>query len=213
MAEKMDGFRRKTGIACMILGILLLGMALALLLFNQKTDSEAGNAAADILPRLQNEIDEKSNDTDDANEESALEIDGNGYIGYLTIPALKLELPVMSEWDDTKLKIAPCRYFGSAATDDLIICGHNYTRHFGLLKTLQAGDQVLFTDIHDGTISYQVEEIQILQPTETIRMIENDYDLTLYTCTYGGAARVTVRCNRTKESNTRLQSSVASLEI
>ena len=37
------------------------------------------------------------------------DIDGNEYIGYLTIPALGLELPVMAELDSARLETAPCR--------------------------------------------------------------------------------------------------------
>ncbi len=40
-------------------------------------------------------------------EMTVVEIDGYGYVGVLTIPALELELPVMSEWDAARLKIAP----------------------------------------------------------------------------------------------------------
>ena len=62
-------------------------------------------------------------------EMTVVEIDGYGYVGVLTIPTLELELPVMSEWDAARLKIAPCRYSGSTKTRDLVIAGHNYTTH------------------------------------------------------------------------------------
>ena len=51
----------------------------------------------------------------------------------------------MSDWDYGRLKMAPCRQFGSAATDDLVIAGHNYINHFGSLGMLKAGDSVTFT--------------------------------------------------------------------
>ena len=62
------------------------------------------------------------------------------YIGVLDLPALNLSLPIMSDWDYERLKMAPCRQFGSAATDDLVIAGHNYINHFGSLGMLKAGD-------------------------------------------------------------------------
>ena len=124
-------------------------------------------------------------------------IDGESYMGYLSIPVLKLELPVMSDWDYAKLKIAPCRYFGSAETDDLVICAHNFDRHFGRLKNLRAGDLVTFTDADGVSFIYEVKAIETLQPTQISEMIQSEYDLSLYTCTYGGRTRVTVRCSRT----------------
>ena len=122
------------------------------------------------------------------------EIEGNGYIGLLEIPALGLSLPVMSEWNYARLKLSPCRYTGSTKTGDLVICAHNYTRHFGPIKNLSIGDAVYFTDM-DGMIwEYEVAAVDILQPTDIEDMTAGDYDLTLFTCTYGGQSRVTVRC-------------------
>ena len=48
-----------------------------------------------------------------------VEIDGNEYVGEISIPAIGIDLPVMSEWSYPRLKIAPCRQFGSSRTDDL----------------------------------------------------------------------------------------------
>lgn len=55
---------------------------------------------------------------------------GYEYIGYLSIPSIGLALPVMKQWSYAGLKIAPGRYSGSLYTDDLVIAGHNYNRHF-----------------------------------------------------------------------------------
>lgn len=48
--------------------------------------------------------------------------------------------------------------------------------------------------------AYEVTEVEELQPTEIGQMLESGYDLTLYTCTYGGQSRVTVRCSRADSS-------------
>lgn len=185
------------------IGAALLIAALALLLYNRAEDETAGSAADEILPSVVAAIGETEDNFSKDGEEygtdmAVAEIDGYGYIGYLSIPVLDLELPVMSEWDYTRLKIAPCRYFGSTKTDDLVICGHNYTRHFGTLKNLQEGDLVFFTDMDGVTTAYEVKEVETLQPTQISEMIESGYDLTLYTCTYGGQSRVTVRCEVSK---------------
>jgi len=127
---------------------------------------------------------------------TVVEIDGYGYIGCLYIPSLGLELPVMSELDTQRLYVAPCRYTGSTKTDDLVIAAHNYTRHFGKLSWLGLGDEVLFVDMDGVTIAYEVVDMQILGPYDVAQMTSGEYDLTLFTCTYGGASRVTVRCDR-----------------
>ena len=95
------------------------------------------------------------------------------------------------------MKVAPCRYEGSAYTDDLILAAHNYPAHFGNLKTLHPGDQVSFTDVDGNQFQYQVVELETLQPTAIQEMEAGEWDLTLFTCTLGGQSRVTVRCERT----------------
>ena len=51
-------------------------------------------------------------------------------IGILEIPALDLNL-VISSWSYSSLRLAPCRYSGSAYKGDLVIAAHNYQSHFG----------------------------------------------------------------------------------
>ena len=124
-----------------------------------------------------------------------VEVDGHMYVGYLEIPAISRVLPVMDTWSYPSLKIAPCRFVGTVYAHDMIVCAHNYDRHFGQIKTLQEGDKVSFTDVYGDRFEYEVSEVTILQPTDVDEMKDPvDWDLTLFTCTIGGATRVTVRC-------------------
>ena len=133
-------------------------------------------------------------------EMPTVEIDGVEYIGTLTIPTLGLELPIVSAWSDALLDLAPCRYTGSAYLDDLIIAGHNYRGHFGSLYRLAPGDEVQFTDAAGNVFSYAVSEIQELPGTALEEMEAGDWDLTLFTCTLSRTSRVTIRCQRTGET-------------
>lgn len=126
-------------------------------------------------------------------------IEGNEYIGVLEIPALELELPVMSQWSYPKLKVAPCRYKGSAYRNDLILMAHNYATHFGGLKNLRIGDSVAFTDMDGNVFNYEVMEVEVLQPAAIEEMESGDWDLTLFTCTVGGQSRITIRCELADE--------------
>lgn len=199
--------RKKVGLCCMVLGILLVVAAGGLFLYNHAEASKAAKASEDIMPKLAEQIplqpmepisSEQPKETTDTPSDRmpTVEIDGYEYIGYLYIPTLELELPVMDEWDYARLKISPCRYYGSVYTDDFVIAGHNYSRHFGKLSTLSIGDTVWFTAM-DGTVYiYRVGEIETLSPAATEKMIVSDWDLSLYTCTPGGAKRVTIRCEK-----------------
>lgn len=120
-------------------------------------------------------------------------INGIDFIGVLRIPALELELPIISEWNYPNLKTAPCRYSGSAYLNNLIICGHNYTSHFGTLKNLWEGDIATFTDMDGNVFTYKMVERETLNPTDIEEMESGNWDLTLFTCTVGGQSRVTIR--------------------
>ena len=123
-------------------------------------------------------------------------IDGYSYIGVIEVPTLGFRLPVQDEWSYPNMKISPCRYKGSVYLGNMIICAHNSSAHFGSLKTLNEGDEVYFTDIDGNQFAYQVKGIEILSPTAVDEMESGDWDLTLFTCTLGGGARVTVRCSK-----------------
>lgn len=193
----------KIGLACMILGLLLLAAATALLGYNIWDNIRAGNSAELVLEQLEEAADAGEAQAEETDREDTamdtVEIDGYAYIGTLTIPALDLTLPVMSQWSYAGLKIAPGRYAGSVWSDDLVICGHNYTRHFGNLKYLNSGDTLYFTDVNGNVFTYEVEEILTLQRDAVEEMLSEEageWDLTLFTCTTGGRTRVTVRCSR-----------------
>jgi len=198
----------------MALGALLLAGALGLTTYNlydEKRAQEAAQAATErlalILPRPsapleslppeEQEIPDYILDPTRAMPTS--QIDGVDYVGALSIPALGLDLPVIDQWSYPHLKLAPCRYRGTAYLDDLVIAAHNYPSHFGNLKNLQPGDLVTFTDLDGNLFRYEVADIEVLEPTAIREMVTSDYPLTLFTCTLGGAERVTVRCDRVVE--------------
>lgn len=205
---------RKAGNICVILGTALLVAALALFLVNNREDAVAGKAAVDVIPQLVDQIqiqtaDEETEELDftipewelpeyfqpeDAQvpEMTELEVDGNGYIGFLSFPTLELELPVMGFWSYDKLKIAPCRYAGNLHSDNLVIMAHNYQSHFGRLNEMSVGDTVLFADVDGKITEFVMAGKDILEATAIEEMTSGAYDLTLFTCTYGGASRVTV---------------------
>lgn len=205
---------RRKGSVLMIGGLLLVAAALFLTCYNmweeRQAEASASAALVQILPEVPaaGKPDNCPEDVQEAiipdyllnpeMEMPAMEIDGQDYIGVLTIPALELELPVISEWSYPRLKIAPCRFEGSAYLNDLIIAAHNYRSHFGGLKNLQPGDAVAFTDADGNVFSYTVAEMETMGGNDLAALERGDWDLTLFTCTIGGKTRVVVRCERTE---------------
>ena len=197
-------------------GLLLIAAALLLTGFNLWDERRATDSAGKVLqeldsicpeePQAENpetadpsEVEIPDYILDPSREMPAVEIDGSVYIGVLTLPSLELELPVMETWSYPNLRIAPCRYSGSVYQDDMIIAAHNYRTHFGHLKELGTGDEVRFTDMEGNVFRYTVAELETLGKYDVDDMKSGDWDLTLFTCTYGGQSRVTVRCQRMAE--------------
>lgn len=192
----------------MVCGAALILSALSLFGYNRWEERSAELTAVKVLPALMDTIqdnaaapsaplEELAQDPElDPYQMTEIEMDGYAYIGYLHIPALELELPVMSNWSDAQLKIAPCRYSGSVRSGDLVILAHNYSTHFGRIKELSEADGVLFTDMDGITYEYTVAAKDILAPTAVEEMTAGTYDLVLFTCTVGGTNRVAICCNR-----------------
>ena len=118
------------------------------------------------------------------------------YIGYLDIPALALFLPVLADSNDESLKAAPCRQFGTPETDDFVIAGHNYRRHFANLYKLKNGDTVRFTDMDGDSVVYDVAVVKVIDAVDVAAILESKYAMILYTCDYTGKNRIAVFCNR-----------------
>ena len=114
--------RKKLGVFFMLLGIALVFGAISLLLKNRQEDQLAREFSLDVLPAVKEQISqvqetmpthptiellpnipEEFLTPEDLTMTEKI-IDGYGYIGYLTIPELGLELPVMSDWDDYRLQ-------------------------------------------------------------------------------------------------------------
>lgn len=188
---------KKIGTLLICAGLAMVLAAVALFAWNWRESNTAGKVSGEVLPLLVEEIRERKDIAIDplSSKMTTILVEGHEYVGFISLPTLELELPVMKDWSEAKLKLSPCRYYGSVRGGDLVICAHNYARHFGRLAELRTGESVLFTDL-DGTVTrYAVAEVQVIDPSGVEDMISGDYPLTLFTCTYGGRSRVTVRCD------------------
>ena len=206
--------KQKIGKICMALGALLILASVGLLAYNKWDADRADKASQQVLGELEDTltktIEEKTKadevvlqpELDPTQPMTEVELEGWNYIGYLSIPSIGLNLPVMSEWSDAGRKVAPGRYSGSTYADNMVVCAHNYAKHFSPIKWLAEGAEVYFTDMDGMRWSYEVSVVETIQPTQIEKMTEKtedseNWDLTLFTCTTGGSARCAVRCVRT----------------
>ncbi len=207
--------KTRLGNVLLAAGALFLAAALLLTGNNLVETYQAGQTSERLSQEVSSRIESHSQDADSLSQAALVgeeetpeylrnpemempveEIEGNGYIGLLEIPALGLSLPVMSEWSYPNLKLAPCRYSGSAYTGNFTIAGHNYSTHFGPIGELNAGDSITFTDMQGNRFAYEVQVVETLEATAVADMVSEEWDLTLFTCDLSGESRITVRCLR-----------------
>lgn len=89
------------GLVCIVLGVVLLLAAGGLYAYNRYEDAHAGAEAQTVVADLQQKVETPEPEAESGPldpELPVVEIDGNEYVGEISIPAIGIDLPVMSEW-------------------------------------------------------------------------------------------------------------------
>ena len=147
--------------------------------------------------------------TDQQKEDYAalLNIGGNGIMGYIEIPDLKVTLPIYHGTDEGVLQVAVGHLEWTSlpvggSSSHCVVSGHRglpSARLFTDLDKMTEGDVFIFR-ILDEVLTYEVDQIRIVEPQQVEELqIEEGKDLcTLVTCTpYGiNSHRLLVRGHR-----------------
>lgn len=212
--------KRRLGTVVAVIGLILILGAAGLTLRNIRTDNKAAAETSDLLAKvLAGEVEQDDSGDEESDvvdltstyplpsqrrlrnlipdpELKTVLVDGREYIGVLTIPRTGSELPVMSTCTDLTINISPGRYYGTPTGGAFVIGGHNYISHLGRIDWLREGDDVLFTDVEGVTYLYKVVGSEILDANAGRELVSDEWDLSLFTCTFSGSQRLTVRCLR-----------------
>lgn len=136
-----------------------------------------------------------------------LNVAGNGIMGYIEIPSIGVELPIYHGTADSALAVAIGHLEWTSlpvggADSHCVVSGHRglpSAKLFTDLDHLALGDYFLLR-ILDETLTYEVDQIRIVEPTQTDDLlIQEGKDLcSLVTCTpYGiNSHRLIVRGHR-----------------
>ena len=139
--------------------------------------------------------------------ESTLDVTGTGIMGYITIEKIGVELPIYHGTSDAVLQVAAGHLEGTSlpvggASTHAVISAHRglpSAKLFTNLDQLEVGDTFTIT-VLDRTLTYEVDNISIILPTETdsLKVSEGKDYITLMTCTpYGiNTPRLLVRGRR-----------------
>lgn len=131
--------------------------------------------------------------------------DGTEYIreAILKIPAINIEYAVLSRTSTELLFVSLNKFWGPKPNEigNYCIVGHYYEsgKMFGKLHKLKNGDTAELTDLSGRTITYQVYNKYIVEPTDTSCTSQlaaknnRTRELTLITCTNHGKQRLVVK--------------------
>ena len=178
-----------------VFGALCLIGALSLAVYNMAGAATAGKKAEAVVDRLITDI--PSNPPTDTPKKvtPTIVIDGVRYLGYINIPRLNLNLPVAADYSFEQLSKSPALYSGAFTDGNAVVAAHNYVTHFGRLRRLKVGDELIFTDAEGTQYLYTVGWTEDVLPSNHEQMVnKNGWDLTLFTCNYDKSVRYTVRC-------------------
>ena len=141
------------------------------------------------------------------NYNKILDVNGTGMMGYISIDKIKVELPIYHGTSEQVLSVAVGHLEGSSFPVGGLGTHSVLSAHRGLpssklftdLNKLEIGDTFTVT-ILDRLITYEVDQIEIVEPTDLKKLEinpEKDY-ITLMTCTpYGiNTHRLLVRGTR-----------------
>lgn len=144
-----------------------------------------------------------SHENETASEiKESVSADGVSYYSeaVLKIPSLDIEYPVLSNTSDELLKVSLNRLWGPKPNEvgNYVIVGHNYKsgKMFGKLSLISKGDTFTLTDLSNRTITYQVYDKYIVEPTDvscTSQLTNGKKEVTLITCKSYGKQRLVVK--------------------
>lgn len=145
---------------------------------------------------------------------SILNVSSTGMMGYITIPKISQELPVYHGTSGSVLSVAVGHLQGTSLPVGGKSTHSVVSAHRGLptavlfthLDRMEVGETFYFT-ILDRTITYEVDQIRIVEPDDTslIQIAEGKDYCTLLTCTpYGiNTQRLLVRGHQVDATQTR----------
>ena len=175
-------------------------------------------AAVDYNDRLRAETPQQRliiTESELAEYNSLLNVDGSGILGIIEIPAIAVTLPLYHSTSDEVLQVAIGHIEGTSLPTGGSGTHSAFSGHRGLpsAKLFTNLDQLTYGDIFtirvlDEVLTYEVDQILIVEPheVESLQIVEGQDLCSLITCTpYGiNSHRLIVRGHRVENSLTEL---------
>ena len=128
---------KRIGVLCLCLGIACLLSSVGFVAYNRWEADSAEESVRSLREELETASEDVPAHTDTPPETMAtVTVGGYDCIGMLSVPALDLELPVLTDWSYAKLRKAPCLYYGTYYEENFVIVSVN-GRSFQIMKGVE----------------------------------------------------------------------------
>lgn len=203
----------KNKIMCILLLIIIIGSNVLIYKINKSLayDSKVYEQVYDEYEKITSISTDKENNSSSVsllNNKNVTYISktatGNTYrtIAVINISKIKVNYPVINDYSETNLNIAPTKYVGPEPNTigNFVIVGHNNWNKdfFSNLKELEIDDIVELTDMNGSTLTYKVYDIFEVKQNDFSCLNQNtngNIELTLITCIkHQKSKRLIVKC-------------------
>ena len=120
--------------------------------------------------------------------------------GTLEIPKINLNYPIFSSYDNEKLKISLCKFYGTSPSKNGNICiaGHNYNNYmfFSQLSSLNVDDEIFLYDSSSNLYVYRIYEVLEYDLSPIFNYSPSHKELTLVTCDNLNSKRLIVKARQ-----------------
>lgn len=165
------------------IGCVLIAASLGLLLFLQVQTRQAQETNLRMVRTLESLLPEPWPGLAGAysnTEMPILELEGEDLLALLEVPAYGVRLPVAAHWDKGTAACRPCRFWGSAYDQSLIVGGSDRPGQFDFFDRIETGAAVTVTDMTGCRFAYVVERVERSASAEAEILLAGDTDLTLF---------------------------------
>lgn len=179
------------------LGLLLVILSCVLLLGSELFAMHNSTSAQNLAEKLKAVLPERTEGNPENYSETVmpiLQLKKQDFSGLLEIPDYGVSLPVGSSWNRTMVFRYPCRFWGSAYDQSLIIGGSGRKGQLDVCGKLDLGDRILLTDVAGARFSYEVNRIDRRKHADMDTFGEYDSDLVLFAEDSASSGYIIVRC-------------------
>ena len=188
--------------AVLILGCVLFAAGVAAAVFSYITAGQNGAKARATATELLSRMPQMTQGLPHTRQNSAmaaLELDGTDYVAVLEVPAFDAVLPVAKDWNSGALRRQPCRYYGTAWENSLVIGGSDGNGQLDFITRIDVGTQVLVTDMTGARFAYRVRTVERARKADADTLVSEE-GLTLFARNSYGLEYVILRCTPETEN-------------